>query len=255
LRGFEHREGPDRQATHDHIPPTPHQTVAAVAHTTCMEDSPAVINLGAITISILALVISSYLATRQTRLAHQANQITIFVDLLAEARSAEFRRREREVWRNLATHSRINGFDDLPENDRANVEVVCSFYSTLAYCIAIGVFDYELALVPVKYRLLKTWRTVYPFVVSERATRGDGESYFSLLEDLVEQANAMDLQRSEQRLSRKAFPRLHGRRLRRVRVRQTNDQQPAPPTVVRGVPRQTADEKKHDRPAGAGSPV
>jgi hypothetical protein len=171
-----------------------------------MDPGPLTANIAAVVISLLAVAISSFLAMRQAVLARQANQITTFVDLLSEARSAEFRNREYAVWRDLPQHDPKGGFGQLSDEERTNVEVVCSFYSAVAYCIAIGVLDHDLALVPIRYRLLRTWASVLPLLSSEREARGDGDSYFSLLEDMVRQARITDQRRSEQRLSRRAFP-------------------------------------------------
>lgn len=182
-----------------------------------MDSGQASINLVAIIISILALGISSFLTLRQAALARQANQISIFVDLLSEVRSVDFRRREQAVWQNLPQHSAAGGFDQLPEEDRVNAEVVCSYYSALAYCIAIGVLDHDLALAPIQSRLIATWETVHPFVIGERERADYGSSYFSLLEDFVMQAKRTDIRRAEERLSRRAFPDLRpNRRLRRT---------------------------------------
>ncbi|MFE9693283.1 hypothetical protein [Micromonospora sp. NPDC005806] len=169
-----------------------------------MDSDQASINLVAIIISIAALGISSFLTLRQATLARQANQISVFVDLLSEVRSADFRRREQAVWQNLPQHTAASGFDQLPDEDRVNAEVVCSYYSALAYCIAIGVLDHDLAVAPIRSRLIATWEAVHPFVTGERERADHG--YFSLLEDFVTQAKKTDIRRAEERLSRRAFP-------------------------------------------------
>jgi len=174
-------------------------------------DSNAV-NVVAIAVSLAAVGVSSFIALRQATLSRQANQVLTFVDLLSESRSADFRRREHSVWTKLPDQPPGTTFAALPDDVRMDVEVVCSFYSALAYCIAIGVLDTSLALAPLRYRLLKTWDLVYPLLLAERAERGDGDSYFSLLEDMVGAARMTDQRRTEQRLSRQAFPMLHVRR-------------------------------------------
>lgn len=166
------------------------------------------INVAAIAISILALAVSTYLAVRQALAAKQANQIPVFVDLLREARSPEFRNRERSLWRELGNYDQTKGFAGLPKERRDDAEVVCSYYSALAYCIAIGVVEHDLAVIPIHYRLLKTWESVYPFVIAEREIRGDGESFLNLLEDFVAEARQTNTQSLEEEISRRAFPKL-----------------------------------------------
>ncbi|MDQ7808422.1 hypothetical protein Q5425_32210 [Amycolatopsis sp. A133] len=171
-----------------------------------MDATIIVLNVSAIVASLLALTMSSLLAIRQHLLIKQQNQIPVFVDLLREARTPEFRHRERRVWNELPTFSSESGFGGLSDEIRDDAEVVFSYYSTLAYCVAIGVVNPDMAVVPVHYRLLKTWDTLHPFVLAEREARDDGDSFLNLLEDLVTQAKASDMRAVEERISRIAFP-------------------------------------------------
>jgi hypothetical protein len=168
----------------------------------------SLLNVVALVISLLALGVSTYLAVRQALVARQANQITVFVDLLREARSPEFRNRERSLWQKIKDYDPALGFAGLPKEQRDDAEVVCSYYSALAYCIAIGVVEHDLAVIPIHYRLLNTWKAVYPFVAAERKIRGDGESFLNLLEDFVAEARQTNTQTLEEEISRRAFPKL-----------------------------------------------
>lgn len=173
-----------------------------------MDATTIVLNVSAIAASVIALTMSSVLAIRQHLLIRQQNQIPVFVDLLREARTPEFRHRERRIWDELPTFESGAGFGGLSDDIRDDAEVVFSYYSTLAYCVAIGVVNPDMAVVPVHYRLLKTWDTLHPFVLAERDARGDGDSFLNLLEDLVAQAKASDMKVVEERISRIAFPNL-----------------------------------------------
>ena len=167
------------------------------------------LNMAAIIISLIALMISSYFAIRQSLATKQANQIPVFIDLFKDARNPEFRDRERSLWQDLNKNDPSLGFSGLPREKRHDAEIVCSYYSTLAYCVTIGIAEHDLAVIPVHYRLLKTWEAVYPFVVAERKIRSDGGSFLTLLEDFVAEAKLTDIHTLEKEASRRAFPRLH----------------------------------------------
>jgi hypothetical protein len=167
------------------------------------------LNIAAIIISFVALAVSSFLAIRQSLAAKQANRIPVFIDLFKDARNPEFRDRERSLWRDLNEHEPSLGFSGLPKGQRHDAEIVCSYYSTLAYCVTIGIAEHDLAVIPVYYRLLRTWEAVYPFVRAERKIRNDGGSFLTLLEDFVAEAKLTDIHSLEKEASRRAFPRLH----------------------------------------------
>jgi hypothetical protein len=173
----------------------------------CMTSS--LLNIAAIILSLAAVAISSYFAIRQSLAAKQANQIPVFIDLFKDARNPEFRDRERSLWQDLNEHDPSLGFEGLPKGQRHDAEIVCSYYSTLAYCVTIGIAEHDLAVIPVYYRMLKTWEAVYPFVVAERKIRNDGGSFLTLLEDFVAEAKLTDIHSLEKEASRRAFPRLH----------------------------------------------
>jgi hypothetical protein len=158
---------------------------------------------------LIALAVSSYFAVRQNLAAKRANQTPIFIDLFKDARNPEFRDREQSLWQNLKKHDPALGFSGLPKEQRHNIDIVCTFYSTLAYCVSIGIAEANIAVIPIHYRLLKTWETVYPFVVGERKVRNDGGSFLALLENFVAEAKLIDIRSLEKEVSRRAFPRLH----------------------------------------------
>ena len=167
------------------------------------------LNVAAIVISLLALAVSSYLARRQSLAARQANQIPVFIDLFKEARTPDFRNQERSLWEDLKNHDSAKGFSGLPKELRADAEIVCFYYSTVAYCISIGVVEHDMAIIPIHYRLLKTWSAVHPFVIAERKIRGDGGSFLAVLEDFVSEAELTDIHSLEKAVSRRAFPKVH----------------------------------------------
>jgi hypothetical protein len=169
----------------------------------------SLLNTAAIVISLIALAISSYFAVRQNLTAKRANQTPVFIDLFKDARNPEFRDREQSLWQNLKKYDPALGFSRLPKEQRHDIEIVCIYYSTLAYCISIGITEVDIAIIPVHYRLLKTWEAVYPFVIGERRIRNDDESFLALLEDLVAEAKLIDIRSLEKEASSRAFPRLH----------------------------------------------
>jgi hypothetical protein len=167
------------------------------------------LNVAALVISLLALAVSTYLTRRQSIAAKQANQIPVFVDLYREARTPDFYSRERSLWENLSGHDPAKGLSGLSAELRHNAEVVYSYYSNMAYCISIGVVERDLAIMPIHYRMLKTWDAMYPFVIAERKIRDDGGSFLTMFEHFASEARRTDIHSLERAIIRKTFPRAH----------------------------------------------
>jgi len=78
---------------------------------------------------------------------------------------------------------------------REAADNVCLTYLMLAYVISLGIADRKLAILPVHYRVVRTWDVVSPFVVQERKLRGYELSFLSLLESFVNFLKRQDIQR------------------------------------------------------------
>jgi hypothetical protein len=74
----------------------------------------------------------------------------------------------------------------------------------VAYLSLLGVADDKLAILPLHYRLTRTWRSIEPFVLSERRLRNDPLAFFNVLEAFVERVQAVDISEEVQAV-RKRF--------------------------------------------------
>jgi hypothetical protein len=136
--------------------------------------------------SIVALTTSIVFALRQSRLMGYANDIPITIHLFDESRSPEFVRRERYVWTALAGESSPDqGFQGMPDHIYEPVYNVCVYYQMVALLVAFGRLDSRLTILPLHYRVVKTWSVVKPYVEGERALRGDRYSFLNFFEDFA----------------------------------------------------------------------
>jgi hypothetical protein len=115
-----------------------------------------------------------------------ANQIPIMIDLFNHIRSPEFVRKERDLWNGLSKESDPSlRFQRMPDDVHDSVYYICAYYQMVAFLVAFGVLDRRLAILPLHYRVAKTWSTVKPYVEAERDLRGDKYSFFNFFEDFA----------------------------------------------------------------------
>jgi hypothetical protein len=155
----------------------------------------ASLNIMALVISLAALAVSSLFAIRQIGAARNANQLPIMNDIFGEIRSAQFRRQEEILWDKLPTLGHDVAYSQLPDDLREAADNVYLTYLMLAYVVSLRIVDRKLAILPVHYRVVRTWDVVSPFVVQERKLRGYELSFLNLLESFVEFIKRQDIQR------------------------------------------------------------
>lgn len=140
----------------------------------------------ALTASIIALVTSVVFALRQSQLMRHANQIPIMIDLFNHIRSPEFVREERNLWTAIGNAGDPHlGFQGMPDDVHDSAYTICAYYQMVAFLVAFGALDRRLAILPLHYRVVKTWSTVKPYVEAERDLRGDKYSFFNFFEDFA----------------------------------------------------------------------
>jgi hypothetical protein len=105
----------------------------------------------------------------------------------------EFCRKEERIWDELPSCETDLGVMYLPPTIRSVVVEVATFYQMLAYLVAFNVVDERLAILPVHYRLQKTWAALYPFVERERILRGGYYTYLNTLEEFAKHVAAQDM--------------------------------------------------------------
>jgi hypothetical protein len=152
------------------------------------------LNVTTLVISLIALAVSSIFAVRQINAAHHANQLPIINDILREVRSSKFLREEQLLWQKLPALRSDVRFSHLPEDLREAAYDVCFAYLMVAYLVSLKIIDRRLAILPIHYRIIRTWDAVAPLVVEERRHRGDELSFLNLLESFVEFVRRQDIQ-------------------------------------------------------------
>ncbi len=145
-------------------------------------------------ISLAALAVSSFFAIRQIGTARNANQLPVVNEILRKFWSPEFRHQEEFLWDELKDQGEDVAYSRLPVDLREAADNICSTYLMLAYVVSLRIVDQKLAILPIHYRVVRTWEAVSPFVVRERKLRGREDSFFSLLESLVEFIKRQDIQ-------------------------------------------------------------
>lgn len=155
----------------------------------------AYLNIAALAISFTALIISSFFAVRQSSSAHHSNQLPIINDIFKEIRSSQFREQEESLWESLPTLGQNIGFSQLPKGLRDEAYNVSFTYLMLAYLVSMRILDRRLAVLPIHYRIVRTWEAIEPFVMQEREIRGDQLSFLNLLESFVGFVKRQDILR------------------------------------------------------------
>lgn len=152
-----------------------------------MNNISTILNVAALSASLLALAVSSLLALRQSRLMRHANQLPVIIDLFRELRADTFIIREQEIWRNLPGDKEPSkGFGGIPEPLRTYVYDITLFYQTVAYLVNFNMIDDSLAYTALHYRILRTWSSVESFVRGERAIRGGENTFLNSFEKMAE---------------------------------------------------------------------
>ena len=108
-------------------------------------------------------------------------------------RSSEIRQREELVHAELPSHDPKLGFSNLPEPLHSYAHQVSSYYNMIGYLVMLRVVDERIAILPLHYRALKTWRLVKPYVYGERALRNNSHSFMNALEAFAMKMESMDI--------------------------------------------------------------
>jgi hypothetical protein len=142
------------------------------------------INVAAITISILSLIVSALLALRQTRTAAAGYALPVILEIFDQFRSEEFFEARRYVYHRLNQEfDRPVAYTDLPAEALAKVRAVAGRYDDLGKLVAHGIVDEKLIVGANGTAVRRVWESVAPFVHEER--RKHGVATWSYLEDLA----------------------------------------------------------------------
>ncbi|MEU7752329.1 hypothetical protein [Micromonospora sp. NPDC049171] len=136
--------------------------------------------------SAIAVVVTVVFALRQLRSAQTANQTLVAIELLTRDRSSvEFLHAEDFVLSELTLRHPPPGVSvsDLPAEARHQVVRLSLYYNGLGQMLAFAAVDPRLLMGTVSYRSRQAWRVLEPYILAERAQRG--ETYLSHFEHLV----------------------------------------------------------------------
>jgi hypothetical protein len=212
-------------------------------------DESQLINGLALLIALAAVVTSSLLAWRTLRLTRNANHLPIVLDALAAQRTADFTRKEAELWQELPNKDPDLGFSSLPEPLRGSAFEVSCYYQHLGCLAEYGVADWDFIAVQVTYRMLRTWDCIRPFVQAERTLRGSQNSFLNSYERFASNVKSTDIDAATARLYRRGR-RPAGRRWNAAiawpatRARRTALAAQATPTLAVSRPRSASDRIK-----------
>ncbi len=140
-------------------------------------------------ISMVAVVLTALFAVRQLRSAQTANHTIVAIELLTRVRSGdEFQEAEDYVINQLAKAypEPDVSVGDLPPEVRRLVSRVALYYNGLGQMLAFAAVDPRLLMSTVSFRSRQAWRVLEPYILAERARRG--ETYLSHFEHLVHTA-------------------------------------------------------------------
>jgi hypothetical protein len=152
------------------------------------------LNLTAVTVSVLALAVSSLIALRQAKAMRHANQLPVVVDLFQKFRTPDFFEHEEYVLRRLRDECPpALGFSQLPAPAKTHFQIVAAFYTSIGIMVNFEIVDEDLAIASFGYRLSRTWQVVEPYVRRERELRRD--VYAEYLEDFVARVESRPPQR------------------------------------------------------------
>ncbi|QXJ21120.1 hypothetical protein AGRA3207_001944 [Actinomadura graeca] len=158
----------------------------------------------AITLSALALVVSSYLAIGQWTAQRRANFTSAYLQLLGEYRSVRFQDNLLYIYHRLnAENDPQMGFLSLPDDVREKFYDVVYFFQQLAILHHMGIFD-DFILAGTHRQVVRTWDSIAPFVLRQRELSGDGPSYLLRpLEKFAEEARRTDPELMDRILAKK----------------------------------------------------
>jgi hypothetical protein len=171
-------------------------------------DSPSlVLNVAALTISLVALSISATLTARQLSVMNRANALPVITSFFSEFQRSELLEHLDYVAKELHfEHSPDLGVSRLPEPARSHVSGLASFFEATGALVAWNVIDKRVAISSCGTQCDRAWRLLEPFILGEREARG-GSRYQVYFEDLVCRIRETPPPVVERRMGLKQLPR------------------------------------------------
>lgn len=158
-------------------------------------DPGTLTNAVAVSVSVLALAMTTALAVRQLRTTsasgRDANHTQVLLRLNGEYRTDEFQASEDYVLGRLAEeHDPALGIGRLPAAARWHVRRVGHYYADYGMLAALPMVDSDRIVGVVHFRVREAWLALEPYIRAERRARGN--SYWCYFEHLACLAAAVD---------------------------------------------------------------
>ncbi|MET9900787.1 hypothetical protein [Streptomyces sp. NPDC006446] len=126
------------------------------------------LNFVAISLSVLALLSSTYFAFQQVSSMKRANYLPAYLELLNEFRSATFHQHHWYITNRLAAeHDPDLGISGLPSEAQEAIYDVAFFLHNFVVLRRLGIID-DRYLMTLNNRVIRTWEAIGPFVRRER---------------------------------------------------------------------------------------
>ncbi|AGL18828.1 DUF4760 domain-containing protein [Actinoplanes sp. N902-109] len=150
------------------------------------------LSLSSLVVSVLALVVSGGVAVRQLVRMRHSNMLPVALDLFREFRTEQFRADMRYLVERLWTDWPPGGTGvlDLPDEPRARVVRVASYFNNVGVLVANGVVDERMVRGFMGQSVLRAWDRVAPFLRVERTRRSD-PAYNAYFEHLAARSIAV----------------------------------------------------------------
>ncbi|MBP2183900.1 DUF4760 domain-containing protein [Amycolatopsis magusensis] len=199
-----------------------HRVVALVgtrsAWWTAQNPKGPVMQIAALTISIIALLVSILAVRRQIQLSRHSNSIPLLVDLFREHRGEYLAQVRHLVVHDLSASALSNGLAGLPADQRRQVRDLVWFYDNLGAFVVHKIVDAQLVVGYLGGSVVDVWKKLLPLIEADRvsrktAGRTDHEAWLEYFQYLYEAAESELARRSKGKLARTMLHRLrHCRR-------------------------------------------
>ncbi|WP_329301845.1 hypothetical protein OG410_29320 [Streptomyces sp. NBC_00659] len=161
-------------------------------------DTSTLINIGAVVVSLSALVISSWLARNQFRAQRHGNHLAPVLELLREFRSLDFQRNYAFIRDELPHLPSDHGISGLDADVQRRVYDIGYFFQLWAVLAYLGIMDERFVNALLRRRYLEIWTALKPFVYKERELLGVPDSaVLSVLEDFANRLEAASVERPQ----------------------------------------------------------
>jgi hypothetical protein len=153
--------------------------------------------IAALTISIVAMLVSVVAVRRQIQLSRHSNSIPMLVDLFREHRGDYLARVRHLVIHELSTDDLRAGLAGLPEDQRQQVRDLVWYYDNLGAFVVHRIVDAALVAGYMGGSIIDVWEKLLPLVEADRVNRAtigrtDHKHWLEYFEYLYDAATAAE---------------------------------------------------------------